>query len=119
VRVKGGGSAMYLLHVLEHLVTSPLVQVPVIVILFCPSNAQCTVDTTRSTKESPSTAVHSSVIDVRHWLSDDVPVRLAVEVLTPSSCHVNVLEVGIIGPSFEDEDFSIEVFGETTCYHAA
>ena len=30
-----------------------------------------------------------------------------------------ILKIGIIGSSFENKDFGIEIFGEATCYHAA
>jgi hypothetical protein len=33
--------------------------------------------------------------------------------------HVNILEVSIVGSSFENEDLGVDIFCETTCYHTA
>jgi hypothetical protein len=33
--------------------------------------------------------------------------------------HVDILEVSIVGPSFENEDLGVDIFCETTCYHTA
>ena len=32
---------------------------------------------------------------------------------------MNVLQISIVGPSFENKDLSIDVLSKTTCYHTA
>ena len=73
-----------LLHVFEHLIASPLIQLPVIVILLGAPYTKRAVHATRSTKEASSADLDLAVVYLGHGLGNDVPVCFLIEILAPS-----------------------------------
>ena len=132
-----GTEVTYFRHVPEHLISSPLLHVPVIVVLFRAANAERSIYTTRPTQESSAANLDLSASNTVHRLGDDIPVCLRVEVLAPScsnyqyiskslvfqggspSRHMHIFQIGIVGPGLKDQDFRIDVFGEAACDHTS
>ena len=106
-----------LFHVPKHFLSTPSWNIPIIVILFSSSDAQCTIDTTRAPKKFPTTSFHLPTICSRARLGDDIPVCLGIEILRPlmirlcckntkdclpSTGHDGVLEQRIVLSSFNE-----------------
>lgn len=81
--------ASHLLHILEHLITSPLVQIPVVVILFRPADTQSTINAARTAKKTASANFNLTIVNLFHGFRNDVPIRLSVEVIAPSACQLS------------------------------
>jgi hypothetical protein len=73
----------YLLHVPKHLFSTPSWDIPIIVILFDPTNAHCSVNPTRPSKAFATSGVDSTPIQSRVGLCDNIPVVFAAKHLGP------------------------------------
>jgi hypothetical protein len=72
---------MYLSHGLEEFFTAPPLQSPIVIILLAAADAQRTIASTRTSKESSSTQFHLAVVNPRHGRRDKVPVGFGIEVV--------------------------------------
>jgi hypothetical protein len=69
-----GTEVTYFRHVPKHLISSPLLHAPVIVVLFRAANAKRSIHTTRPTQKSSTADLDLSASDAVHRLGDDIPV---------------------------------------------
>ncbi|KIW47557.1 hypothetical protein, variant [Exophiala oligosperma] len=92
---------------------------PVVIVLLASANAQGTIDTRRATEEFPTAQLDLPPVDAGHGWSDQIPIRLTVEILGPSSSHVDIFEILVVRAGLHQKDTGIGFFCETTCNNTA
>ena len=103
-----------LAHVVEHLLATPSREIPIIKVLLSAPDTQRTIDTGTAAKKFAAAQLHLTIVYARHRRSHQVPVCLGIKILTPASCHLDVLIVFAVRSCFDKQNLVVSIFCESS-----
>lgn len=102
-------SRSHLSHIFKEVIAGPAFESPIVVILLGTPKTQGTIAATATSKKLATAQLDLAIVDALHRRSDKIPVSLRVEVVRPTTSHVDIFHVLAVLSSLDEENADFRV----------